>query len=287
MKKFAALMVVILAFSFFITGCGNNGSNHSTEQSYSSTYKLNRSEQKLLNTASVATDTDSVQEILSKNNSPEFQVKLAKLENPIVKETLLQYSNLAPEALVLICQNPTGININNNSIYELFINRIQTSNLLPEQELKIASANVGPSYRAPILFGLTARTNLTPETLVYLCKNQKQITNLDGYAFTNFFQMYISTLDLTPEQEVQILDTGNPEFILSLLRREHLSSQCLMGILMNPHGIDFLETPNEFLLVNALNRVPLTDTQKFEALYNTPINSLVIKQHLSNQALDK
>lgn len=257
MKKLALSLILIFTCCILFVACdSSNVPDNTDSNNTTSNHNLN---QELLDSATTANSFDSVYKILDQDHSPAMQIALAHIDNVTVKETLLHYPNLDSEALVTLCQNTGSFDLNSNQIFDLYLNKIAYSNLTPEQEVRIAL-----TQKEPMQMGLLYRgSSLSPEALMILCESPGNLdpnnSNISG-----FYSNIIKSIKLAPEQELRILNTREENFIIALLQREKLSSQCLIEFCKDSKGLDLHQENIEQLLISAIIRTPLSEEEKLE-----------------------
>lgn len=227
MKKFLSFVVstVILTLTvFFLVGC-NNQSNQAKKATADSVSE----EDYLIGLAEKADTYAEVFEILKINNSKEFQLSLANSESNIVQEALLNYEQLAPEALIAICEDPKMPNIEAANVKQYFVNAICNANLTEEQELQIAKTD-----KYAMQSGVIHRKVLHAEALMYVIKANSTwnyVLNINHFQIKKVIYQQILNVSLTTEQKEELKNLNNSNINKALQEKERIEFQKKVGII--------------------------------------------------------
>ncbi len=187
----------IIACLLLFASCGNESNQAETNESISQ-------EDYYLDLAKNAKSYAEVYDILKRNDSKEFQISLANLDNDIVQEALLNYDNLSSDALVTVCENPCSKNINFYQVKQFFESAIYNAELTAEQEIRIAQTK-----KLPMQEGVLYRKNLSAEALVYLLDSNNtcySILNLNYCGYQESIKEKILRTEFTLEQKEKLLE---------------------------------------------------------------------------------
>lgn len=222
-KTFVLTSILILAV-FFLVGCSEQSKegNKATADSVSQ-------EEYLLGLAEKADTYAEVFEILKINNSKEFQLSLANSESNIVQEALLNYEQLAPEALIAICEDPKMPNIEAANVKQYFVNAICNANLTEEQELRIAKTN-----KHPMQLGIIQRPELKAEALMYILKTNNEwdwVLNINHFQTRRVVYQQILNVSLSTEQKEELKNLDNYNITKALQEKERIEFQKAVGII--------------------------------------------------------
>ena len=222
MKKITIMLTVFaLAMIILLTGCSK--ADDQAQSSAKTSYSFSEKDEYSLSLAQKAESYAQVFEILKANDSEEFQIALAKLDNNIVQEALLNYENLSTNALIVICENPKSPNIEQYAIKSYFENAICNAELTPEQEVKIAKTN-----KYPMQMGILCREDLSSEALIYLVESNNTfnyVINLEYFQIRDVVYNQIIRVPLTVEEKEKLgnLDISYVDDALKEKERQEIS----------------------------------------------------------------
>lgn len=222
MRKRKIIMSILftLALIILLTGCSK--ADNQAPQSAEATCSFSEEDEYRLSLAQKAESYEEVFEILKANDSEEFQIALANLDNYIVQEALLNYDKLSPTALIAICEDPKSPNIQNTSIKSLFEKAICNADLTPAQELQIAKTE-----KQPMQMGVLCRTSLNGDTLIYLLESNNRINwilNLNHFKIKKIVYQQVLNVPLNLDQKKRLKDLDINNVNKALKERERQDS---------------------------------------------------------------
>ena len=201
MKKITIMFTMFaLAMIVLFTGCSK--SDDQAQTSAETSYSFSEEDEYRLSLAQKAESYAQVFEILKANDSEKFQIALAKLDNNIVQEALLNYKNLSTKALIVICEDPKSPNIRQYVIKSYFENAICNAELTTEQELQIAK-----TQKHPMQMGVLCRKDLSSEALISLLASNNTlnwVTNLRHFQVKEIVYNQIIQVPLTTEEKEKL-----------------------------------------------------------------------------------
>lgn len=225
MRKFITLGIFTLALIIMFTGCSKADSQ--AQQSAETTYAFSEEDEYRLSLAQKAESYAEVFDILQANDSEEFQIALANIDNHIVQEALLNYKNLSTTALIAICENFKSPNLQNSYTKSYFENAICNANLTPEQELQIAKTN-----KYPMQMGILCRQNLSGDALIYLIESNNTLNwviNLNHFQTKEIVYNQVINVNLNLEQKEKLkeLDIYNVNKALKEREKREFQQQLI------------------------------------------------------------
>ena len=236
----------------------------------------------LIKLAKTAKKAEQIQFILSEDHSKNIQIAIAEARTFEGQKVLLNSPSLHAEALVTICQSPANFDFSSELVRRWFTEAIKRTALRPEQEVQIANTGKFVMQRA-LLF----RSKLSGEALVAICQSP---ANFD-FSMELVQQWFIETIErtsLTPEQEVQLANTGKFVMQSALLLRSKLSGEALVAICQSPANFDFSMELVQQWFIETIERTALTPEQEIQIANTGKFvmqRALLLRSKLSGEAL--
>ena len=131
----------------------------------------------------------------------EQQVLIAEIGEFVYSKVLLSSTKLTAEALVAICENSEGFDLNIDAVKKQFKEAFERTELTNEQQVQIAK--IGKFVYSETLL---ESTKLTAEALVAICENSGEFDlNID--TVQRQFKEAFARTELTNEQQVRIVQS--------------------------------------------------------------------------------